>query len=515
MAEKEFLARLGFSENPFQFTNADEEELLQSYFIAPPYFSSVWGNPDAPQSHVIFAPRGGGKSAQRRMIEFSAQENDVFGITYDRFEQLSGVDLQTLGVDYHLRNIIRLALLGFLLEHKERGVQAPAFSRLERQQIEILCQNYLGKLTKLEAIQASNSLKTLSSKAKEFLKSWSGPLNALIAAALATHGLGPAKLEPGQIDQHEGIGGSTKAHLEVVRDLIKSIGFRSVYVLVDKVDESPETGNDAEASFLLVRPLLRDLELLQMQSLGFKFFLWDKLEPHYRHYARPDRLQQFELSWSQEDINKMLSRRLEVFSDGKVKDLGQLTDAALAKPLQTTVVIFSAGSPRDMIRICQEMLSEQLRIDLTSSRIGLEAIFAGIAKFCMLRAKELMPSEIFAELTKVGRVDFTTNYVANDVFKIGVNSARNKIREWIQTGTVEKIGEISSGGRPIYHYALNDVRIAKAMFPHFDLVAFLNAKLMYCFKCGAPLIRDWDLKPVRPCSRCGVEVTKGKPAKNS
>src|SRR5215831_12805916 len=66
MDEREFLSRLGFPDNPFQFTNADEEDHLQSYFIAPPYFHSVWGNPDVPQPHVIFAPRGGGKSAQRR-----------------------------------------------------------------------------------------------------------------------------------------------------------------------------------------------------------------------------------------------------------------------------------------------------------------------------------------------------------------------------------------------------------------------------------------------------------------
>jgi hypothetical protein len=62
MGEKEFLAKLGFTANPFQFTNADEEDHLQSYFVPPPYFDSVWGDPSKPVTHVIFAPRGGGKS---------------------------------------------------------------------------------------------------------------------------------------------------------------------------------------------------------------------------------------------------------------------------------------------------------------------------------------------------------------------------------------------------------------------------------------------------------------------
>src|SRR5215472_4817828 len=253
MTEKEFLSRLGFSENPFQFTNADEEDLLQSYFVPPPYFSSVWGNPLVPQSHVVFAPRGGGKSAQRRMIEFRAEAENVFAITYDRFENLAESKLETLSEDYHLKNIIRLALLGFLLEFRDRGIQAAAFSRLERHQVEQLCHQYLGGLTTLDAQKAANSLRTLSSKAKEFIRNWSGPLNALVSAALASHGLGhpQAHLQTGELRKEEGIGASLKTHLEVVRDLVLSTGFRSVYVLVDKVDESPETGNDAEASFRL------------------------------------------------------------------------------------------------------------------------------------------------------------------------------------------------------------------------------------------------------------------------
>lgn len=84
MGQRDFLAKLGFIENPFQSTNADEEEHLQTYFVPPPYFHSVWGDPDIPSSQVIFAPRGGGKSAQRRMIEYNAISADVFVSGGDR-----------------------------------------------------------------------------------------------------------------------------------------------------------------------------------------------------------------------------------------------------------------------------------------------------------------------------------------------------------------------------------------------------------------------------------------------
>jgi len=427
MGLKEFLSRLSFAENPFQFTNADEEEHLQSYFVPPPYFMSVWGDPDFPKSQVVFAPRGGGKTAQRRMIEYQAETADVFVITYDRFEKLGEMKLESLSVDYHLRNIIAIALLGFLLEYHERGMQAPAFSVREREHIDLACHHYLSSLTRFEALEALNSLKTLSAKAKQFLRDWSGPVSSLFSAALAAKGIPHPKIDFAHGSNQETFSGPLKAHLEVVRDLILSVGFKSIYILIDKVDETAETGNDAAASFNLVKPLLRDLELLQMKGVAFKFFLWDMLLPRYKAYARPDRLEQFELSWNEADLHKMLSRRLAAFSNGKVLDLSVLTNAAFAKPLQYLVILFAEGSPRDMIRICQEILAEQLQINPDSTVIEFDAIVQGISKFCTRRAQELLPSQIYRELVKVGRLDFTASYVANEVFKFDVITPSTKL----------------------------------------------------------------------------------------
>ncbi len=467
---------------------------------------------------MIFAPRGGGKSAQRRMIEYKASEENVFAITYDLFENLAGISLRNLAIEYHIRNIAQLGIIGFLLEFYSRGLQAAAFATLERQQVEALCQRYLGTITHVEALRALNSLKTLSTKAKQLLRDWSGPLNTLFSTALTSSGFPhPVSLgsHPGQQTKKQEGEQPSKTHLEVIQSLIKSIGFKSFYVLVDKVDETPQTGNNAEDSFSLMKPLLRDLELLQMKGVGFKFFLWDKLEPHYSEFARPDRIQQFRLSWSKEQLRTMLSRRLEAFSNGKVGNLAQLTDADLAEPLHIIVVMFANGSPRDMIRVCQEILSEQLRIDPNSERISGTAILEGITKFSQNRTQELLPAHIIRELVKVARVEFTTNYIANNVFKIEVNSARNKIRQWEQMGIVERIGEIHTGGRPVFNYAVSDVRVARAMLPQAKLAQFFRNKLASCQKCAALLIRDWDLQPTSSCHFCGTETMKDHPASES
>jgi hypothetical protein len=265
------------------------------------------------------------------------------------------------------------------------------FSSAESEQIECLCTIYLGSLDRTEAIEAAKSLRTLSSQGRDLLSKWARPFGELVRAILTSAG-SPASAahlagtllsvtSPSLSSSRSGGTNPKKAHLELMVRLIKSVGFRSTYVLVDKVDETALTASNAEASFNLIRELLTDLELLQMQGIAFKFFLWDRMEPQYRILARPDRIQQFHLSWTTEQINQMLSRRLEAFSNGGVTELTQLAGHGTGQSLQYLVVLFANGSPRDMIRICQFMISEQLQIDSSAKQLSLRATIEGIAKF--------------------------------------------------------------------------------------------------------------------------------------
>ena len=118
MNEIEFFNNLGFDSNPFQSTNADDEDRLDKYFIPPPYFDSVWGNPEKPKSSVVFAPRGGGKTAQRKMIEFESQRNGkVLCVNYSRFD--FSKKIQSITLSDHLGKIIQIIVIGILTKLNE------------------------------------------------------------------------------------------------------------------------------------------------------------------------------------------------------------------------------------------------------------------------------------------------------------------------------------------------------------------------------------------------------------
>ena len=289
-------------------------------------------------------------------------------------------------------------------------------------------------------------------------------------------------------------------------ETIKSIDVDSVYVLIDRVDETELTGNDSKASFRLIEPLIKDLELLEMKDIGYKFFLWNELEPYYIRSARPDRIPQFELNWTSEELEKIIQLRLQAFSSKeKVIKFDDLFSSTIKKEaVKDLVKIFSHGSPRDMIRICRQMVVEQLRLNSNSNSIDSDAITNGLNTFCIQRTKEVISKDILEELQKVHRLDFTVNYVASNVFKISKNAARSKISIWLNTGFLKHIDDIqvSSFGRPVHHYAIMDSRIAKSIFLDLNFTDFLDKKVKRCPKCKQIMLRDWDLSSKHICQYC-------------
>lgn len=113
---------LGFSKHPFAKTNADEEEFLEKYFVPPPFFEAVVGDSNDPSSAIVLAPRGAGKTAQRRMVEGQAFTNGYLAVTYDRFEFSTSQSLGDVTLQYHLRNIITrilISLLSYMAQHMD------------------------------------------------------------------------------------------------------------------------------------------------------------------------------------------------------------------------------------------------------------------------------------------------------------------------------------------------------------------------------------------------------------
>ena len=158
----EFFHRHGFTEDPFASTNAANEPSIGSYFVAPPFFPAVVGDPATPKSNVVFAPRGGGKTAQKIMIEqASAQSGDFLCVAYDRFPTENINTPRQANSEYHLRNISRIIIVAIFIKFEEDPTMGWRLDDFERRLLVNLSRELIGNLSSEQFKDALGAIKSL------------------------------------------------------------------------------------------------------------------------------------------------------------------------------------------------------------------------------------------------------------------------------------------------------------------------------------------------------------------
>ena len=501
---------LGFSGHPFAKTNADEEPNLKDYFVPPAYFDAIIGDPRTPTSSIVLAPRGAGKTAQRRMVEDHGIGSRFLAVTYDRFEFSAGETVTGLSLQYHLRNIISRVLVSFLSYVSDKPETIHGLSKAQKKDLSLFIQTYLGSLTGDRIQELMKELRSLPEKFKAFWSENVGFMESVVNFLLKHYDLDPIDL-PDVKQEEKRLAETYKYQLETILGLVKRIGFEFIYVLIDKVDETEQTGNDAQSTYSLIQPLIRDLELLGLEGYGFKFFLWNRIEPYYRADARPDRVPQYELNWLREDLKRMLSARLKAFSDGAISSFAQLMANDTVVDIDDIICVMSNGSPRNIIRMCERIYAMQGERFAESAKIEFLAVDKGILAFSEMLFLELYGIDTLREMQRVGRELFTTNYIANDVLKISVQGARNKITGWNKAGLVQQVGTVAvpPARRPVNFYCAVDPITVRLMHRTTQLDEFFKDRWLPCGYCKTDNLVNIDLYPQdneAVCRRCGREL---------
>jgi hypothetical protein len=508
VAYRKFFSSLGFDDNPFASTNADEEERLGDYFVPPPYFSSVFGNPDNPKSFVVFAPRGGGKSAQRRMLEDKCKEQQVLAVTYDQFEFPEIQDIKDITLHMHLKRVIRFIIMGILVSLHGNPELKDRLDKHDREIIVKLATQYLTGVTEYTLKKTLDSLKSLKDKAQDFYNEWLPTINIGVGALLQR--LVGVDVDMGAFEVNAPTESPyLKYQLSLIVSVAHRIGFRSVYILIDRVDEAELTGNDVKASFSLIEPMLKDLELLELEGVAFKFFLWDQLHEPFRDIARTDRIKQETLVWNDSMLMSMWNKRLSAYSLQQRRHLAEIAEEAHPHSVDELALIFANHSPRDMIRIGDQIFSEQqeLGLALDDPKITANAIYTGVDKFCARRATEILSPKALQDFRKVRRVAFTIPYLANEIFREKQTSTRGRISRWRGEGAIVDVERVDNPdpqrNRSVKLMAVADIRVAKTIYPDLSIPDFLEQKYRRCPDCETVVLRDWETETASTrCHAC-------------
>lgn len=512
MTKNEYIATLGLNENPFQYTNADKEtDLIEKYFIYPDYFEDVWGDPENPVSNIVYAPRGGGKTAQRLMLEKRAKKFDnILTITYTDHDLSLFKSVFDITLSYHLEYLNRLLLLAFFDRLNSLGgfPYIYEFDLKERQYIYKLCRIYLYDTPASFPKHAINSLKTIEDHALELWNKFKDPIVDIIKSISKAKGV---EIDISQVEIDKKLQLSHKDNFLNLRRILQKVGISTIYILVDKVDEQSLTGNDPKASYTFISTLIKDLELLETPGIGFKFFLWDALKPYCVKDARPDRVFPFQLKWELSQIRMMLNKRLAAYSSERITDALQLFQE---KKSLGRVILFSEFSPRDCIRICNRILSEQLKEAETSTKFIHWIVNNSIDSFCKEKVNEFLQSQSnITNLAKACSVSFTIEELVSKRVAADSSAIRNIILPWSSSELLKKIGLVNrKGKKAVNEYAFVDIRMARYACTSMNLDDFIESKVRKCKieTCKTFAYRDYNRK-VYYCLNCGTELTKEIP----
>lgn len=328
-----FLRARRFSTNPFATTNAEQErELLSSYFVRASWFDRLVGTPKEPESLILFAPRGYGKTSHRIEVGRLASERrdgPALIVAFTDFDLLSLDGPSQLGITSYIQTLRRLTLhaLDDLLQ------QRPERLRLLHQQPDMflrfcaLCQLY----APLRA------------------RHWREMLPAITTL----------------VDIYRSADLSAREWLLELSELAQAAGCASIYVLIDGVDELTVTQRSLDAALNIIRPPLDSPGLLQGCGFSFKFFLPDFLEAPMRdqQVGRLDRIPIYRLAWTDAALVDMLSRRLirhslvnETSQFGYVTSFRDLCEGAV--PADIHWVKAAGSSPRLLIDLARQIIEE-------------------------------------------------------------------------------------------------------------------------------------------------------------
>jgi len=176
--------------------------------------------------------------------------------------------------------------------------------------------------------------------------------------------------------------------------------------------------------------------------------------------------------------------------------------------LDQAVAVCAHGSPRNVVRICKEILDQQSELDPSANNISDPAVRMGFERVAENITHELFPPTIIKELQRTKRCDFTIRYLYSDVFKFTQPAALNKITTWVNSGAAVQLGTVqeSKGRRPSNHYGIAHILLGKHIFTHMGIGDFLRQKVRICSNCGKLLVRDWDYRNPQQCNFCQNEM---------
>lgn len=482
------------SDNPFARFSAEEEEDLKSIFLKPRYYDTLKSNAKQGNSRILVGQRGLGKSATIHMLFEDLKANKTMPLLITRYD---GVPL-TNNKGYFLYKTVQ-SLTKRITEHLynsprdskklTRGQKNSMSFLVEMFYDEEVAETYLRDAKVIKSKKRANWFKRLFNRNLSLIN---GVVNGLvqISSAVVRKSMGLPEVDAAmvQIEYFRDIPLSEINSLtmkEVVEmgneklvsilkslvDIALSLGYESIVVLFDKIDENPDVNSDINKVAEFTLPILTDTDLLYTNKLSIVLSLWSEVKRTLNNRGvRFDKFQDIDISWRDEELEQIIDKRLLFYSINKDAPV-TLRSLVPFDNDRRTILQLAGGSPRSLISLMSRLYDEEAGGDGASvGSFSPATISKGLIEFCKrFDYESLQPSKIsdknnyFNWLNKVLQMkkpNFTVSDISG-IFTVKMTVASRYAEEMTKLGIIRPADSITTEENTIY--AVVDPRIVFLM----------------------------------------------------
>lgn len=453
----ELYQSLGLKNNLFsKFSAEEEEEYLNDIYVQPKYFNSLYSNLKGASSRFIIGSRGSGKTALILQLKKSLEENNVYTFLLDNFENIPNKDNER----HFILEIIQGITSEFSLTLSKNPKLLKNLDTFEKEKLSFIIQEFFKTLSKREYLERNEKVKRFKTKNAflEFFNSYlNKPVNLLVSGGIeiisdtVAKSLGLPKVQNEEFyknyipefktkipekkisfDNYDY--NSLKNILIDLSKIIRKVGYHSVVIMIDKIDENRNLRGSINDVCNFIEEILKDTNLLMQSDFGIVFSIWDEVRNVLASRGvRFDKFRPIDVTWTSEEIIEIINKRIGFFSD-KTNNIQDLLVDANEKD---EIIKLANNSPRDLFHLFANIYDEQSVIDSNSEYFSREAINNGKLKFCKeYEYYALFPSnrnskdDVFRNinrLLKTGKITLRSNDIAS-VLKVNPATANTYIK---------------------------------------------------------------------------------------
>lgn len=466
----EFYQSMGLEEFPFNtFTTEDELDIANKVFVLQGEYGPIVDSFKKGRNIIILGERGSGKTAIledfKRFLENKKKPFTIIN------------DFSTLSVVPTNEEIYKVIISQVSVELFARIGKNPfRLFRLNKEEKTILSyflSSFLPTLSLNNLRDKISSIQTpiwsrIGNKLYNFIR---GPLNFsgtvgqnfLYQYLLKHYSFLPPIETDSQIQEY-----FPELRLEVDYDffdqdislrllnklgfITKKLGYSKPVIFLDRLDEDLRFQNDADIISNFLTPFLTNNNLLSLSEFQLVTFIWSTPFRFISDLVRTQKYYCPSINWRRTDLEKLINKRLSVYSNEKLKDFKVLFSSNVSQNDIDEIFALSNTNPRDLIHLFKILFEEQFRANPEETKISSKSLHDGFKRFVLefnyyeyyprksnARANSMDVYSYTAHLLKLSSGEFTKNQL-NESAGTG-SSTNNYVVGMERIGLIENIGQ--------------------------------------------------------------------------